>query len=104
MPSLVRVCTLPELPPGTMKGIQLENGRRVLVVNLDGQLHAWDGTCTHEEADLSTGFLLGERVTCPLHLSVFDLTTGQPVNPPATVPLKKYEVKIENEDILVEVD
>ena len=87
-----------------MKGIQLEDGRRVLVVNLDGTLHAWDGTCTHEEADLSTGFLLGERVTCPLHLSVFDLTTGEAATPPATVALKKYEIKIENEDILVVID
>jgi 3-phenylpropionate/trans-cinnamate dioxygenase ferredoxin component len=87
-----------------MKGIQLDNGRRVLVVNLDGTLHAWDGTCTHEEADLSTGFLLGERVTCPLHLSVFDLNTGEAITPPATVPLRKYKVKVENEDIFVVVD
>ena len=87
-----------------MKGIQLQDGRRVLVVNLDGILHAWDGTCTHEEADLSTGFLLGERVTCPLHLSVFDLNTGEAVTTPATVPLRKYNLKVENEDVYVEVD
>jgi 3-phenylpropionate/trans-cinnamate dioxygenase ferredoxin component len=87
-----------------MKGIQLDNGRRVLVVNLDGALHAWDGTCTHEEADLSTGFLLGERVTCPLHLSVFDLNTGEAITPPATLPLKKYGLKVQNEDIYVEID
>ena len=87
-----------------MRGVQLQDGRRVLVVNLDGILHAWDGTCTHEEADLSTGFLLGDWVTCPLHLSVFDLYNGEAVTPPATVPLKKYNLKVENEDIFVEVD
>ena len=86
-----------------MKGIEID-GRRVLVVNLDGVLRAWDGTCTHEEADLSTGFLLGERVTCPLHLSQFDLTTGEAVNPPATVPLKKYNVIVENAEVFVELD
>lgn len=86
-----------------MKGVEF-NGKRVLVVNLDGTLQAWDGTCTHEEADLSTGFLLGERVTCPLHLSQFDLTTGEAVTPPAILPLKKYNVKVENEDIYVEID
>ncbi len=103
MASLVRVCTLPELPPGTMKGIEV-GGRRVLVVNLDGTVHAWDGTCTHEEADLSTGFLLGERVTCPLHLSQFDLTNGEAVNPPAEKPLKRYNAKIENDQLYVEVE
>ncbi len=73
-------------------------------MNLEGTLHAWDGTCTHEEADLSTGFLLGDRITCPLHLSVFDLNTGEAVTPPATVQLKKYNLKVENEDIFVEVE
>lgn len=86
-----------------MKGAEFD-GRRVLVVNLDGKLLAWDGTCTHEEADLSTGFLFGERVTCPLHLSQFDLVTGEAVNPPATQPLKKYSVKIENNEVYVEVE
>ena len=85
-----------------MKGVELD-GRRVLVVNLDGTLYAWDGTCTHEEADLSTGFLLGDRVTCPLHLSQFDLTNGEAVTPPATQPLRRYIVKIENEEVYVEV-
>jgi nitrite reductase/ring-hydroxylating ferredoxin subunit len=87
-----------------MKGTQLDDGRRVLVVNLDGEIHAWDGTCTHEEADLSTGFLLGDRVLCPLHLSQFDLHTGEAVNPPATIPLKKYNVKIENNEVYVNMD
>lgn len=86
-----------------MKGIEID-GRRVLVVNLDGVLRAWDGTCTHEEADLSTGFLLGERVTCPLHLSQFDLSTGEAVNPPATVPLKKYNVIVDSGEVCVELD
>ncbi len=91
-----------ELPPGTMKGIDL-NGRRVLVVNLEGKLHAWDGTCTHEEADLSTGFLLGEEITCPLHLSRFNLLTGEAVNPPAEKALRKYPIRVEKGDIFVEV-
>ncbi len=103
MANLVKICPVSELPPGTMKGIDLD-GRRVLVVNIGGTLHAWDGTCTHEEADLSTGFLLSERVTCPLHLSQFDLTTGEAVNPPATQPLKRYNVKVENGEVYVELD
>ena len=86
-----------------MKGIEHE-GKRILVVNLDGQLHAWDGTCTHEEADLSTGFLIGEEVTCPLHLSRFNLLTGEAVNPPAEKPLPKYNVKVKNGEIFLDLD
>ena len=85
-----------------MRGVE-QDGRRVLVVNLDGKLHAWDGTCSHEEADLSTGFLLGEEVTCPLHLSRFNLLTGEAVNPPAEKPLSNRHVKVENGEIFVEL-
>jgi 3-phenylpropionate/trans-cinnamate dioxygenase ferredoxin component len=86
-----------------MKGIE-HDGRRILIANLEGKLHAWDGTCTHEEADLSTGFLNGEEVTCPLHLSRFNLLTGEAVNPPAEKSLTKYNVKVENGEIFVELD
>ncbi|HKI76737.1 MAG TPA: non-heme iron oxygenase ferredoxin subunit [Candidatus Bathyarchaeia archaeon] len=101
--TLVNVGAVSELPPGMMKGVEYE-GRRILIVNLDGKLHAWDGTCTHEEADLSTGFLIGEEVTCPLHLSRFNLLTGEAVNPPAEKPLRKYDVKVENGEVFVDVD
>ena len=100
---LIRVCALSELPPGTMRGVE-QDGKRVLVANLDGQLYGWDGTCSHEEADLSTGFLLGEEVTCPLHLSRFNLLTGEAVNPPAEKALGKRRVKVENGEVLVDID
>jgi nitrite reductase/ring-hydroxylating ferredoxin subunit len=48
--------------------------------------------------------LLGERVTCPLHLSQFDLTTGEAVNPPATENLRKYNVKIDEGDVFIDLD
>ena len=62
-----------------------------------------DLICTHAEADLSSGFLSDEGVRCPLHLSVFDMKNGQPLNPPATEPLQIYNVKIDDNDIYVEV-
>jgi len=86
-----------------MKGIE-QDGKRVLIVNYEGKLHAWDGTCTHEEADLSTGFLSSEEVTCPLHLSRFNLLTGEAVNPPAEKPLGKRQVKIENGQVFVDLN
>ena len=38
-----------------------------------------------------------------LHLSVFDLESGQPKNPPAEKALKTYNVKLEQNEIYVEV-
>ncbi len=102
MGTYVKVCPVSDLPPGSMKGIE-HDGKRIFVVNLDGALHAWDGTCTHEEYDLSMGFLTGENVTCALHLSQFSLLTGEAINPPAVKPLKSHHVKVDQGEILVEI-
>ncbi len=77
--------------------------KRLLLTNLGGKIYATDRTCTHAEADLSTGFVTEEGVRCPLHLSVFNLENGKPLNPPAEEPLKTYNIKIEQNGIYVEV-
>ena len=78
-------------------------GRHVLIAKIGGEVSAVSGTCTHEETDLGLGFMIEERVVCPLHLSQFDLRTGEVMNPPATEPLQHFNVKIQEETIFVEV-
>lgn len=78
-------------------------GKKILIANLGGKIYATDRICTHEEADLSSGFLSEEGIRCPLHLSVFNLENGVPQNPPAEAPLKTYNIKIDQNEIYVEV-
>ncbi len=98
----VRAMTLAELQPGTMAGVELE-GTKVLLSNLGGEVHAVSGVCTHEYYDLSQGFIIDDAVVCALHLSQFDLRTGEVYNPPAEEPLRVFNVKIEDNAIFVEV-
>ena len=49
--------------------------RLILAISLT--VAAVDGVCTHEESMLSQGFMIEERVVCQLHLSQFDLRTGE---------------------------
>lgn len=102
MARFVKALELSRLPPGTMAGAELE-GKHILLSNLGGEVYAVDGVCTHQESLLSQGFMIEERVVCQLHLSQFDLRTGEVYNPPATEPLKVYNVKIEEGDIFVEI-
>ena len=78
--------------------------KKILLAKINGKIYATDRICTHEEADLSTGILSEQGITCPLHLSVFNLETGIPQSPPAEKPLKTYNVKIEQNEIYVEVE
>jgi len=98
----IRALSLSQLPPGSMSAVDLA-GRRIMVANIGGEVYAVSGVCTHEETDLGIGFMVEERVVCPLHLSQFDLRTGEVLNPPATVPLTKFNVKIDGGSIFVEV-
>lgn len=98
----IKACTIEQVPEGQLFGF--DNGeRKILLANLKGKIFATDRICTHAEADLSTGFLTDEGVRCPLHLSVFNLQDGKPQNPPAEEPLKTYNVKIDQNEIYVEV-
>ena len=102
MSEYVKVCEVSEVLPGTMRSVDAGQSR-LMIVNVDGQLYATDRICTHEEADLSAGFLIGSVVTCPLHLSRFDVTSGAVQNAPATASLKTYSLKIEGTSVYVEL-
>lgn len=99
----VSVCKSSQLKKGEMIDFDYED-KKILVANLDGKIYASDRICTHADADLSTGILTEEGVTCPLHLSTFNLKTGVPENLPAEIPLKIYNVKIEQNEIYIEVN
>ncbi len=86
----------------------------VIVVHTGGAVRAYQGTCTHEYFELDKGFLTGGgslgangipagTLTCALHLSRFDLGTGEALDPPAELPLFAYEVVIEDGRVLIEV-
>ena len=99
----VNVCKSSQLKKGEMLDFDYQD-KKILLANLDGKIYASDRTCTHADADLSTGILTEEGVTCPLHLSTFNLKTGVPENLPAEIPLKIYNVKIEQNEIYIEVN
>ena len=98
----VKALSVKDLPPGRMITVHVEK-KGILFANLDGKIYAVSSSCTHEEADLSEGTLIGHNVVCPFHQSEFDLRTGEVLNRPAEHPLRTYSVSIEDEGIFVEV-
>ena len=92
-----------EVPPGTMKMAWVDGTDQVLVVNANGDLRAVQGICSHEYFELDKGFLTAGTLTCALHLSRFDLESGEPLDPPAELPLAVYTVVVEDGRVLIEV-
>ena len=78
-------------------------GREVLLVNAKGTIHAMEPECPHQGAPLSGGIIKdADHITCQRHGYRFSLQTGACENFP-DYSLKLYPVKIEGDDVLVEL-
>lgn len=102
MAKLIKVAITADLPPGRAAAFEVD-GRRIAVFNADGAYYAMDDTCTHAGASLSEGCFEGCVVRCPRHDAEFDLRNGEPLSPPADLPVKTYPVFIEGDDIKVQI-
>ena len=95
MVSWIKTYDAKTLNNGEMIDFDFEE-KKILISKVNNKIFATDRICTHAYADLSTGFVNEDEttVTCPLHMSRFNLETGLPENLPAEVPLKTYKTEI----------
>ena len=98
---LVRIGNIKDVAARQIRAFDLA-GTKVAVANADGQLYAFDDTCTHRGCSLATGRLDGTTLTCSCHGSQFDVTSGAVIRGPATRPVRSRSVQIAGEDLLVE--
>lgn len=92
-----------ELDDGEMRMVWVDQTDPVLVVHANDEFYALQGTCSHEYFELDQGFLTAGTLTCALHLSRFDLTDGEPLDPPAELPLAVYPVEVIDGRVTIEV-
>jgi len=91
-----------DLWQGETLGIEV-GGRRLVLINVAGQVHAYDDRCPHQGWPLSRGALCGSELTCALHQWRYDARTGAGINP-AGVALRSYPVQVTAGDIMVDLD
>jgi 3-phenylpropionate/trans-cinnamate dioxygenase ferredoxin component len=101
----IDVCPLAELPPGTMRLVEVD-GEEIGVFNCSGQLYAIEDRCSHDDGPLAEGPFDSDSCTveCPRHGSLFDLRTGKPLTLPAYVPVDTFGVLVEDDVIKLEVE
>lgn len=91
-----------ELSINSSKVINLGD-KQIALFNCEGEYYALDDMCSHAEASLSEGDVYDCKVECPLHGAEFDLKTGDAVTLPATKPVNKYIVNVEDDYIFLEM-
>ena len=93
------VCDVADLWVGEMQAFDVGE-HEVLVINVDGQLHAYDGVCPHQSVSLVEGALEGGVLTCRAHHWTFEACSGKGLNP-AAGGLRRFPLRIENGKVLV---
>lgn len=96
----VNVANAKDIQPSQMKAVEV-NGEKVCLANVEGKYYAIGNVCTHVGGPLAQGKLEGYEVECPWHGSRFDIRTGKVVRPPAMRSEPIYEIKVEDDNILI---
>jgi nitrite reductase (NADH) small subunit len=99
--AFTKICKISDVKAGCGRGVEI-NGKNVAVFNLDGNYFAINDICGHRGGPLSEGEVDGTTVICPWHGWRYNVTNGDNELIPA-LPTEKYELKIEDDDILVDV-
>ena len=102
MAEFVSVAKASDVPAGQFKAVE-SGGRRLLICHTEGGFYAVDDTCTHDDGPLGDGWLDGTAIECPRHGARFDVTTGKVLCLPAAVPIHAYPVKVEGNDVTVDI-
>jgi 3-phenylpropionate/trans-cinnamate dioxygenase ferredoxin component len=103
-PGFVRVASESEVPPNTLKQVDLGE-EKVCLAHADGKIYAFRDNCSHRDFPLSAGEIHdGSQVECTWHGAKFDMTSGRATQLPAIKPIRTYEVLVADGDIYISVE
>jgi len=102
MPELIKVASLSDVPPGTLKAVTAKL-QPIVLANVEGTVYALEDRCSHQEYPLSDGELDGGDVVCLYHGARFDACSGKNKGLPAVRPVKVFPVQVRDGDIYVEL-
>ena len=98
-----RVAELADIPDGGMRAVDVM-GICVLLSRSGNEVTAVGGHCTHQGAPLADGVRVGKSVICPWHHAMFDLASGEHLEPPGEGRLTAFSAKVEDGAVIVSFD
>ena len=102
MAEWVKVAHIGDVPENAIKVVKAK-AQRLALSNIKGSYFAIEDLCTHDGGPLGEGELIDDLVECPRHGARFNVTTGQAVTLPAVIPVATFPVKVEGNDVFVQV-
>ena len=81
MTNWIEICSLEDIPRLGTRVVRNDDCDIAVFRTSQNEVFALRDRCPHKEGPLSQGIVHGNRVTCPLHNLVMDLTNGKAVAP-----------------------
>lgn len=103
--ALLKIAKLDEIQEKKILS-KLTNYGMIAITKLNGNVIAFQDECTHDGSPFDNAELdqIRNEIICPRHGARFNVYSGEATKPPAYVPIQIYKVKIENEDVFIEID
>ncbi|HEX7933629.1 MAG TPA: FAD-dependent oxidoreductase [Paraburkholderia sp.] len=77
------------------------NDEKILLVRDGDTVRAYSADCPHAGGPLEEGALCHGKIICPWHKGTFDVATGNVLEPPPLMPLERYAVVVDGDDVMV---
>ena len=104
-----KVCKVEDVPVNGGACVK-ENGEQIAVFQVENgaKWYAVQNLCPHKAQMVISRGIVGDikgahKIACPLHKHSFSLETGEHVGEDQDWKLKTYNIKVENEDVLLEL-
>ena len=102
MGEYVQAAKTNDVAPGAAACVDVR-GTPIALFNIEGSFFAIGNTCTHRGGPLAEGSIEGDEVTCPWHGARYRISTGEVLSPPAPAGVPKYNVRVQGDDIEIEI-
>jgi 3-phenylpropionate/trans-cinnamate dioxygenase ferredoxin subunit len=79
-------------------------GQTYALYRKNDEYFATAGLCTHEKVHLADGLVMDYIIECPKHNGRFDYRTGAAKGAPVCINLQTYKVKVEGDDVVIEIE
>jgi 3-phenylpropionate/trans-cinnamate dioxygenase ferredoxin subunit len=100
--TLKKAANVGDILPGRVQVVEVE-GEEIALCNVGGEFFAVANLCTHDHGPLGEGQVMDHQVECPRHGARFDVRSGQVKALPAVQPIPTYEVKVEGDEVFVDL-
>jgi 3-phenylpropionate/trans-cinnamate dioxygenase ferredoxin component len=102
--TLERLCAVGDLASGEAKRFDLGT-QSIALIRIGDDWYAIGDTCTHQDISLAEGEIYPDtlEIECWKHGSCFSLVNGEPHALPATRSEPVFEVRIDGDDVYVEI-